>query len=162
KAHTMIARRSLPIQAWPVLDQIAWEAALATGDLLERDGPAAHWSPATQRTTAKSYGHWIAWLTQTRQLDAETSPPARATPERIANYVTHLREQNASSTVAARVLQLREALRVMAPGTDLGQLQLVVRGLRAGERPSRVKRSRIRHPRDLFVLGFEIMHRAET
>ncbi len=158
----MIATSCLPVQAWPAPDQVAWAAALASGDLLEPDGLAAHWSAATRRTIAKGYGRWIAWLTETGELDSAAPPVARVTPERIAGYVRHLRERNASSTVAARVLQLREALRVMAPGTDLTRLRRVVNALRALAMPARPKRQRIRTPRELFALGFRLMHRAEA
>jgi site-specific recombinase XerD len=158
----MIATRCIPVQAWPVPDQIAWMAALTSGDLLKPDGLAAHWSAATRGIIVKGYGRWIAWLGDTGQLDPAALPATRVTPERVAEYVGNLRERNASSTVAARVRQLQEALRVMAPGTDFTRLRRVVRALRALATPARLKRHRIRSPRELFALGAQLMHRAEA
>jgi len=158
----MIATLCLPVQAWPVPDQVAWAAALSSGDLLEPDGLAAHWSAATRRTIAKGYGRWIAWLTDAGQLDSAAPLAARVAPERIAEYVRHLRQRNASSTVAARVRDLREALRVMAPGADLVWLRRISNVLGALATPARAKRHRIRTPRELFALGVQLMHRAEA
>ena len=162
EAPAMIVTRCLPVLAWPEPDQVAWAAAISSGDLLERDGLAAHWSPATRRIIVKGYGRWIAWLTETGQLDSLAPLAARVTPERIAEYVRHLRERNASSTVAARVRDLREALRVMAPGADLVWLRRVANVLGALASPARPKRQRMRTPRELFALGIRLMHQAEA
>jgi len=158
----MMPTRCLPVLAWPEPDQVAWAAALSSGDLLERDGLAAHWSAATRRIIVKGYGRWVAWLTETGQLDSAAPLAARVTPERVAGYASYLRQRNASSTVAARVRDLREALRVMAPGTDLAWLRRVANVLRALAMPARPKRQRIRTPRELFALGIQLMHRAEA
>jgi integrase/recombinase XerD len=158
----MIVARCLPVLAWPEPDQVAWAAALSSGDLLEPDGLAAHWSPATRRIIVKGYGRWIAWLTETGQLEPLAPLAARVTPERIAEYVHQLRERNASSTVAARVRDLREALRVMAPGADFVWLRRVANVLGALATPARPKRQRMRSPRELFALGVQLMQRAEA
>jgi len=152
----------LPIQAWPSHDRGAWASAISRGDVLGMDGLAVDWSTATRRIIIKGYGRWLAWLSEIGQLNCAAPPAARVSPERIVAYVAHLRENNASSTVAARVHQLQEALRVLAPGErNLKLLRGVGSALRALAEPARVKRSHFHAPREMFALGIQIMQRAE-
>ena len=45
-----MARVILPFEDWPETDRRAWAAAIETGDILDGQGPAAHWRAATRRT----------------------------------------------------------------------------------------------------------------
>ena len=44
------SRRSLPFQEWPVNDQNAWSQAIQPGDILDGQGPVAHWAERTKET----------------------------------------------------------------------------------------------------------------
>ena len=115
----MTARICLPVSDWPIPDREAWDSAHRRGGLLDDDGLAANWAPATNSIIARGYGGFLSFLTETGDLDPSETPATRITRPRVETYVAHLRERYHSSTVAARVLQLTEAMRVMDP-TQIG------------------------------------------
>ena len=43
-----LIRRSLPFDAWPEADRIAWTEAIAEGDMFNGRGHAAHWAATTR------------------------------------------------------------------------------------------------------------------
>jgi hypothetical protein len=100
-------RRCLPVVEWPDSDRAAWDAAHCRGGLLDEDGLAADWASATSSIIAGGYGRFLSFLAAIGELDPSASPAERITRPRIEAYVAHLRERNHSSTVAARILQLR-------------------------------------------------------
>ena len=56
------SRKSTPVREWPPLDREAWNDALTVVSLMEPDGLAAAWRPATRRFVEEGYGYWLAWL----------------------------------------------------------------------------------------------------
>ena len=111
-------RRCLPLAEWPEPDRVAWAAAHHRGGLLDDDGLAASWAPATSAIIAGGYGRFLSFLAQTGDLDPHAIPSNRVSRARVEAYVAELRERNHSSTVAGRLLQLVRAAAVMAPNTD--------------------------------------------
>jgi len=79
---------------WPPRDQTAWAAAHRPGGLLEDDGLAASWAPATSDIIARGYGTYLAYLAETGDLDPTASPSERVTRPRIESYLAYLRERN--------------------------------------------------------------------
>jgi integrase/recombinase XerD len=156
------ARRSLPIQAWPASDQAAWNAAHRRGGLLDDDGGAAAWSPATSDLIARGYGTFLAFLEDANSLDPVAPLAARVTRARVEAYVAYLRERNHSSTVAARILQLIRAIAVMSPTADLVWLRRIFARLRRIATPARDDRARLLPAAALFDLATTLMRRAET
>ena len=76
------------------------------------------------------------------------SPADRVTRERVAEYVSEIRAALAPYTVLARVQELCDALRVIAPEWNRNWLRQLYRTLRARVRPARDKFSRLKLPRD--------------
>jgi hypothetical protein len=64
----------IPFDKWPVADQEAWNALFVEGDILDGDGPARHWAPATRKTNQKHYAQWLGWLSYTGLLDPLAGP----------------------------------------------------------------------------------------
>ena len=127
------ARRPLPLAEWPSADRQAWAAATAVGDVLEPGGAAAGWRPTSRRNVAQGWGHLLAWLARTGQLDAGEGPRERVTPARLAGYVEALRERgNAARTVHMRVEALGLFLGAVAPGADQEPVRRLLGRLRAG------------------------------
>jgi len=161
------ARRPLPLAAWPEADRRAWRTALAPGDVLEPGGAAARWRPYSKRNAAQGWGHYLAWLARTGQLEGSEGPHARVTPTRLVGYVEALRARgNAPTTVCSRLSMLDLFLRAVDPGAggDRGPLRRLLGRLRAEAEGAgrRDKRGRLQASHDLLVLGRRLMQQAEA
>jgi integrase len=135
---------------------------------LDPGGAAAGWRPATQRNVAQGWGHFLAWLARTGQLDAGESLPERLTPERLAGFTEVLRARgNTARTVHMRVEALGLFLAAAVPGADRGPVERGLRRLRAaveveaaGRRHG--KRARLQSSHDLLALGLRLMAEADA
>jgi integrase len=154
-----MARLCLPIEAWPLGDRDAWTAAHRRGGLLDDDGLAAHWAPATSQIVAGGYGRFLSFLIEVG--DQFEAPGRRITRPRVEAYIAHLRQQNHASTVAARILQLSRAARVMAPDSDWKWLQRIHSRLRHMSTPARDDRARLVPAATLSALWLALVQRAE-
>ena len=141
------ARRAIRQEQWPEIDQLLWEKATTDADPLFEPGRAARWRPKTLRSVMTRYGLWLAWLAENGLLDSTVLPPARVTRERLAEYVQSLRSMGlAPVTIAGRVRDLREAIRVMERDSDLSVLTELLVRLDSVAEPSRNKRVRVVSP----------------
>jgi len=50
------------VEQWPQADQAAWARARTPGGLLDDDGDAAEWRPATIKSALGAYGRFLAYL----------------------------------------------------------------------------------------------------
>lgn len=140
-----VVRTSLPFDAWPERDRALWQAALRRGAIFEPDGAAAHWAEDTRRQVAKGYGRWLGALQSFGALAPEVAPVARATEDHLRRYVAWLEAQGlASVSIASRVTDLMEAVRVMESDADLALLRRLVSTLQQRAQPSRNKAVRIK------------------
>jgi len=156
-----MTRLCLPVEAWPPLDRDAWVAAHRHGGLLDDDGLAAHWAPATSQITLGGYGRFLSFLVETGDLDQTEAPAQRITRPRVEAYIAHLRQQNHASTVAARILQLSQAARVMASDADWKWLHRIRLRLRHMSSPARDDRARLVPAAALSTLWHSLIERAE-
>jgi len=154
-------RRCRPIEAWPIPDRRAWDAAMARGDILEPGGAGADWAPLSRRKMSKGYARWLNWLETHRLLDPEATPATRITPERLHAYVADLRHVNAPYTVLARVQELYNAIRVMAPEREWAWLRRIEARVRHGAVSVRDKRRRVVPSETLLSYGIELMTTAD-
>ncbi len=154
-------RRCVPFEEWPRPDQEAWNKAIRSGDLLDDTGPAAHWRDGTRQKVQSSYGRWLTFLERQGTLNPIASPETRVKPEVLRAYIDELQEQVSSVTLAGRVTDLSEALRVMAPGHELSFLRRAQQALAVRARPIRNKRQRIVPPASLLHLAIRLMDEAE-
>lgn len=140
-------REALPAEQWPRADRFAWDAASAGDDPLKEQGPAAHWRDKTLQTVLTRYGLWLAWLHESGRLDPAVEPIARATSDNLAAYLQRLRDSKlAPFTIVGRFRDLREAIRVMQPGVDLGTIEHLLSRLKAVAMPTRRKRLTVLSP----------------
>jgi hypothetical protein len=58
----VLIRRSLPFDAWPEADRIAWTEAIAEADIFDGRGPAAQWAPTTRFTVRAAYGRYLSFI----------------------------------------------------------------------------------------------------
>lgn len=152
---------SLKLKEWPAGDRRALEAAFSTGsDLFDKVGLAVNWRPGTRDKVIKSYGAFAHCLARHGTLDMNVSPVDRMTRDNIRLFVSDLRSRNvASKTVASMVRDLREAIRVMCPGSLPEDLVLASRTLDRTATPSRDQRDQLVAPSTLFYAGIKRMKR---
>jgi integrase/recombinase XerD len=155
-------RYALCLEEWPAADRQAWRAAAQDGPLFGDAGRACHWAPITRAQVEKGYGMWLNFLAWRGELDQEAAPSARAIPSRVIDYIRELETRLAPVSVASRLRDLVEAIRVMDPTGDRGP---VVRALRRRERtarPSRDKHAGLVAPTDLYEAGLGRMDREDA
>jgi hypothetical protein len=75
---------------WPATDRAALEQARRSGGLLDDEGEAASWRPATVKSVLGANGRWLAYLHDHGGLDREAVPADRMTATAIRAYVVHL------------------------------------------------------------------------
>lgn len=155
------ARRCMPLNEWPKLDRQAWATAIADGDILDGEGPAAHWSQNTRHSAIAGYGRFLTFLERSCWLDRDAGPGERLSEDRLRAYIHELAVQVAPVTVAGRVRNLAAALRVMALEADYPYLRRARQRLKLRARPSRNKRARLVPIQDLFDLGVRLIRHAE-
>ena len=154
-------RHCQPPEEWPIPGRRAWEAAMTKGDILEPGGAGADWAPLSRRKIAKGYARWLTWLETHQLLDARSAPATRITPERVQDYVADLQLINAPYTVLARVQELYQAIRVMAPNCDWAWLRRIEARVRHQAVSVRGKRQRMVPSESLLSYGAELMVTAE-
>jgi integrase/recombinase XerD len=156
-------RRSITEAGWPSEDRDRWQAAQLRGDVIDPDGKAAHWRPATSQQVAKGYGLWLGYLAEQGSLDADVSPEKRLTSELLRGYIGELGLRDlASTTITSRITDLYEALRVMAPDADLSILRRTKDRLRQMQYPRRNKQVRILPSSDLLRRAVEYLESVPT
>ena len=151
-----------PIERWPAHDRALWRKGVETGGLFDAVGVGAAWSDANRRKTGSGYTAWLSWLAGNALLDPGMTPADRVTREGVAAWVTELQGQRAPYTVLARVRELYDALRVMAPEGDWEWLRQCYRSLKERVHPVRDKLSRLRSTDELVALGEQLMDEAEA
>jgi integrase len=108
---------------------------------------------------ANGYGLWLGYLASTGGLQANDLPCARLDVRRLQGYVADLSSRLAPVSVASRLRDLAEALRVMQPDGDRRLVMLALRRLERTARPSRDLRSRLVAPTTLYEAGIARMER---
>jgi integrase len=165
KFHKSPKTSSMPVAMWPEQDLRLWNAALAPADPLApgNGGGADRWATSTQKVTANGYGCWLAWLEECGELDRTSAPADRATRDRVRAYHQVLVARGyAPYTVAGRIQQLADALRVMQPDCDWKWVSRGASVMHSRARPKKSIRERIRPPEEVMQLGLDLMAAAEN
>ncbi len=139
-------RHSLPFDAWPVVDQDAWNRATSPGTALLDAGPGAHWRHATKVRYRQAYGAWHAFSEARGRLDPDTLPAERVTQGDVQAYIDYLRARDLAPVTVATYLQaIHNTLWAIAPETDWSWLKQIVNFLVRNAAPALIDQSRI-HP----------------
>jgi len=147
------ALTSRPFARWPARDRHLWHAATHKGNFLDPDGKAAHWSEYTRIQVAKGYGKWIFHLEAEDVLPGRNNvdPIERVDEKQLRAYLERLKRQGlASQTIASRITDLAEAIRVMQPVADTSILKHLSITLQQRAVPSRRKHARIKPPQEIW------------
>lgn len=155
-------RACMPISGWPNEDRQFWQAACAPSHLLDENvGSRSDRRPISNRKTEKGYGRWLTFLSITEPTCLAESPAARITPGRLKAFVTHLESlKNGTATILARLQELGEAAKVMAPDFNWSFINEIASRIRARHVPVRDKIN-LQLSEKLVRLGFDLMKEAE-
>ena len=151
---------AVKVDQWPEQDQQLWHNAISEGDFLEPGGAGAHWAEATKIQVQKGYGKWIFHLECEGMLEGleDRRPSQRLNENILRSYIKRLENQGlASQTIASRVTDLVEAIRVMEPQSDLQALKKLASNMQMRATPSRNKHVRIRPPREIWEACLSFM-----
>jgi hypothetical protein len=151
----------MKLDLWPQRDRAAWDSACAKGDLLDGGGLAASWRETTKKAVKDAYGRYLTHLAFEDQLYPNEGPVDRITEQRLRTFIAELQLTVAPITLRNRIINLGEAVRVMAPGTDFPYLRRARARLKARARPVRNKRRQIAPINDLIRVGLGLIERAE-
>jgi integrase/recombinase XerD len=154
-----MSRRYLPFDAWPSGDRAAWVAAIAKGDILDGQGPAAHWADATKQTNLQHYSRWLRFLAAEAGLCEGLRPDERVTPDAVRAYVLHLQAQIAPRTVVSALVGLKVVIKAMAPEANWRWLADVCNALNRRSPPSKDKRARMRPTGEIYAAALAELDR---
>ena len=143
-------RLVMRFEDWPDADRDAWAAATQGGNILDGQGLAVHWRPATRCTNLQHYGRWLGHLQNTNSLDRSVSPGARVTPGEITRYIDSLKMRLAPRTIVSALVGLKVMMKAIAPATSWRWLADICNALNRNSRPMKDKRSRMK-PTDEIV-----------
>jgi len=156
---------SIKLEGWPALDRGLWQTAIRQSDFLEADGKAAHWSDATRLQVQKGYGKWIFHLAAEGALAAQDQlrPIERVDEDQLRSYLDRLKAQGlASQTIASRIIDLTEAIRVMQPDADITILRQLSSTMQQRATPSRKKHAHIKPPQEIWQACLAYMEQSMT
>jgi integrase/recombinase XerD len=154
---------SVKLEDWPVLDRELWHAATRKGEFLDPDGKAANWSDATRVQVEKGYSKWIFHLEAEGALAAQDQqrPIERVDKDQLRAYLDRLKAQGlASQTIASRITDLTEAIRVMQPAADTTILRELSATMQQRAVPSRKKHARIKPPQEIWQACLKYMEQS--
>lgn len=158
--------KSLPFDQWPGAHQAAWRDARRKGDLFGEGGGGANWRAHSALKTQKGYGVWLQWNIWRGVNIYIMAAQALVTREAVIAYVADLQATNASMTVACRIQELYDAIRVMAsPRSDDESwrwLRNAMKNLRGEAYPAKNKRERLQTADRIEHLGLSLMAQAES
>ncbi len=155
-------RTCMKPENWPDQDRRIWQGACAPGDLLDDAmGARAGHSKASNRKAEKGYGRWLTYLVNSEPACLAEAPAQRITPERVRAYVESLVAlRNSTATILARLQELVEVAKVMAPGPDWSFINALAAKIRARHRPARDK-ANLRLSDELLDLGLRLISAAQ-
>jgi integrase/recombinase XerD len=155
-------RACLKLKDWPEADRRLWQTACLPGDLLdvESGGARANRAIATNYKAEKGYGRWLTFLQIADPRRLADPPALRITPERVRHYVDRLTDLNDSTaTIIARLRELGEVAKVMAPNLSWAFINALESRIRARHKPARDK-SNLKLSDELLDLGLSLIDKA--
>lgn len=116
-------RRTLKVEEWPAVDQLAWEAACKPSHRLTKGGSASHLGAVSKDDIARRYGLFLGFLRLNGLLDPDAGAAAHVTPANVAAYEADLANRVSSVTAWNCIYKLRRAAQLIAPDKDFSWLR---------------------------------------
>ena len=154
-------RLGMPIEAWPVPDRLAWEAAFAPGSLFDERPHGRDLREATRITLATCYARWLAWLKANEPRALDLDPGERVTRARLIAYLQALHQELTLRTVFNYACRLKSVLGLIAPAEGWSWFTPLLQSLERRARASASKPRPIITSDQLFAFGIALMKEAE-
>jgi len=151
------ATRSLPVIAWPTVDQAAWRRAVTSSHILDEPGTLAHLRPMSRLKLERGYGQWLTWLNHRGLLNANDAPAERVSREHVEAYVGTLQARVSSRSVWGYLDCLQDVVQAMTSDRDWAWLRRLVARLQNRARPKKRVEDRLRSSGELYDAGFREM-----
>jgi len=147
---------------WPKLDQQLWTAALTPPDPFNGSGGSRSTHRAiSNRNIERGYGRWLTFLSRRGLLDESIAAADCITPQMVRAYLQELDAlANKRNTILARLEELTEMAKVLAPKRDWRFIKRLSARVRARPKSAPSKRPRLVGTDRLFALGLELIERA--
>jgi integrase len=152
--------RSLPFDAWPSADRVAWTAACRPGQRLKRGGAGAHLKEITLADLKRRYGYFLDSLDRLGLLDRSAPAAGQVNPENVGKYIGELNERVGSVTAYGSIYKLRRASQLLDPRGDFGWLIELEKDMALVMRP-RSKADRLVLAEVLVEAGLTLMVESE-
>jgi len=154
-------RACLRLNDWPKEDRRLWQAACMPSDpLADEEGARAHHAIASNRKAERGYGRWLNFLQQADRASLAEPPELRITRERLCAYIDSLVSlNNSTATILARLAELGEVARIMAPDRSWDFINALASRIRGRHKPARDKRN-LKLSEELLDLGLKIIGKA--
>lgn len=157
-------RVSIPLECWSPQDQVALRQALTPGSRRRRTGRGAHWRPASVRTVCESTSYFAGFIATIGVEVGSSRFLEFCTMEKVWSWIDDMRSRNlAPATIKMRAVGLQRTMAVMYPFTSWNWLYDIVNELPDGLLESRRRKMpKIKHSRELLLLGVRLIIEAET
>ncbi len=129
--------------------------AIAPGHILDSQGPASNWAPATRTTNVHHYGRWLAYAQSQGLLEPDIGPAPRCTQDGVRTYIKYLQKDLAPETVVSSIIGLTVMMKAMVPEQEWHWLAGASSALKRTAKPSKDKRSRIRPSEEIYCAALE-------
>jgi hypothetical protein len=154
------ARLGMPFSVWPATDQSAWTAAFETKRPVPGQPSGARLRGPTKLLLATCYARWLLWLSQNDVIALAHTPGARATEDRVIDYLHDLHGEVCVRTLLNYACGLRRSLELMAPEQDMAWFIPLVKNVKGYVNETPAKRRPFVPSDQLFAFGLEIMDAA--
>lgn len=155
-AHPYNSHQALPFSKWPIDEREAWLSAKARGSVFDGRGPAASWSPHTQKKVELTVGRFLKWLLVVKGVDLP-GMPLNINEGTLRAYLGFLRLRVSPVSVHMYIKDLCRYCRVSWPEADRSVLNTLERNLRWRATPSRNKSAKIVDLRALVNMGHDLL-----
>lgn len=153
-------RLGMAFDAWPAADQVAWNSAFEVRRPMPGRPSGARMREPSKLAIATCYARWLVWLTKNDAAALKEGPGARATEDRVIDYLHDLYDEISIIALFGYACRLKRALQLMAPDGDWSWFTPLLKYIHSevGETPLA---ARPFVPADqLSAFGIELMKRA--
>jgi integrase len=154
------APRSLKIEEWSPVDQLAWKEAIRPAVRLQRGGAAAHLAQVSQKDIANRYGLYLDFL-QRHGLFDPSGAAELVLLDYVQQFVVELKMRVSSVTIWNSIYKLRRAAECLAPDADFGWLSEIEKDLALISEP-KDKTDRLVLADRLLEAGLTLIEEAES
>jgi len=152
--------RSLKVNEWSPVDQLAWEEAVRPAVRLQRGGAAAHLAAVSQKDIANRYGLYLDFLRRNGLFDATSGAARLVVLDHVQQFMLELEMRVSSVTIWNSIYKLRRAAECLAPNANFDWLSEIENDLALVAKP-KDKSDRLVLADRLLEAGLTLIEEAE-